>query len=341
MSAPKSFMQLIGLASKETTFGVAQSDASLIDWLAVMEAGFADLNIGWRTNEGEINGFVGVTEHQEQSRSVTVPRDMQASAESITWACAFMTGVVTSSGTTPNYTHVIKQRSICAVNPPSFSFLEVLQCASVLQAGTAFIYKGCVVDQISVEVSGKGFVKLTVTYKTDGTETAKATFTLPSAVNAVNKFVGASLTLLCGSVGNENLTAVVRSLKWTLTMGAVEPPNIGTVAVTEYQFEGNSPKLDIDLVIKGDKSHALYTLYKSGLATGIPTKVILDALLQFDANRSVRVHCSQGIIMSASVKGSGNENQLTVKYSPEDNVTDSGPFVITGKTATATYLNAA
>lgn len=341
MATSKAYMRLIGQASKETTFAVAQADGSLIDWFAVMAAGFVENKIGWRTNEGEINGFRGITEHQEESRAGSSSVELQASAESIAWACGMMLGNITPTGTTPNFTHVMKWPSLCIVNPPSFSFLQVLQCAGVLQTGTGFVYKGVVIDQISVEVSGKGFVKVTVTEKTDGTKTAKATFTLPSAVLSVNKFVGAHLTLLCGSAGTENLTSTLRSFKFTLSAGVLEPPSMGGVAVTEYQYEGDSPKLDIEFTLKGDDSHALVTLYESGLSTGIPTKVILDALLQFNANRSIRLHCSQAVVDSATVKEAGNENQLTIKIMPEHNVTDSGPAVITAKTSVAAYLVAA
>jgi hypothetical protein len=338
MPTPRAFEWAIGQGSKETTFGVAQADGSMTHWLPVTEAAFADLGVQYRTDAEEINGFVGETSHQEESRSATVQRKMQASVESIAWSVFMMLGNVVSSGTTPNFTHVGKWRSICTVNPPSFSFVEGLICAG--STATYWLYKGSVVDQVTVEVSGKGFVQLTITVKTDGSETAKTSFTWPASAAAVNKLVGAMLTLKCGPIGTEDLTSLVRSFKFTLNAGVTEPPSIGNVLVTEYQYGGSNPTLEIEFTIKGDKSHTLYAAMQSGLSTGTPTNQKLDALLQVNANSSIRLFCSKGIA-NATVKPSGNETNLVVKYMPEHNVTDSGPAVITAKNAIASYLNAA
>jgi hypothetical protein len=332
MPTPRAYEMALGIASKETTFATAQADGSLTDWLTVTEAEFAELQVNYRTDEEDINGFVGETEHQEESRSATLGRKMQASVEAIAYYIAMMLGNVTVTGTTPNYTHSIKWRSVCTVNPPSFSFVEGLICAGA--TGTYWLYKGAVVDQISIEVSGKGFVVLTVTVKTDGSETAKTSFTFPTSKTAVNKLIGSMLTLKCGAAGTEDLTSLLRSFKLTLNAGIVEPPSIGNVNVVEYQYGGTNPKLEVEFVIKGDKSHAIYTAYQA------KTAQILDALLQFNSNRSIRLHCSQGIV-TASVKPQGNETQLTAKYMAEHNSTDSGAGVFTAKTGTASYLNAA
>lgn len=333
MASPRAYEFALGLASKETTFGVAQADVSLTDWLAVTGPDFVDLNIGYRTNADEINGYVGETEHQEESRKASLTRNMQGSVDAIAWAIAMMLGNVTVTGTTPNYTHLAKWRGICTVNPPSFSFVEGLVCATGT-TGTYWLYKGSVVNQLTIDVSGKGFVKFSITVETDGSETAKTAFTWPVAPTAVNKLIGSMLTLTCGTAGTENLTTLVRSLKITMNAGITEPPSIGNVNVVEYQYGAQAPTLDIEFTIKGDKSHALYTAYQA------KSNVIFDALLQFNANRSIKLHCTQGIVNS-TVKASGNETQLTVKYMVEHNTTDSGPGVWTLKTGTAVYLVAA
>lgn len=333
MPTPRAFEWAFGLASKETTFGTAQSDGSMIDWLSVTEADFAQLDVTYRTDENEINGFVGVTEHQEESRQAKVARKANASVEFIAWAIAMFFGNVTASGSTPNYTHTAKWRSICTVNGPSFSFVEGLICTGA--TGTYWLYKGCVINQITIEVNGKGAVVLTLDIWTDGTETAKTTFTFPTAVNSVNKLIGSMLTLKCGAAGTEDLSSLTRNYKVTLNAGIVIPPSISaSTAIAEYQFGGNAPTMDVEFTIKADKSHAIYTAYQN------KTAQILDALLQFNSNRSIRLHCSQGIVM-ATEKPQGNETQLTVKYVAEHNATDSGAGVWTLKTGVSSYLNAA
>jgi hypothetical protein len=333
MPTPKSYEWALGLASKETTFATAQADGSLTDRLAVTGPDFVDLAVTYRTDQDEINGFVGASEHQEESRAATLARKMQGSVESIAWGLVMLFGNITaSSGTTPNYTHTLKWRGVCTINPPSFTFVEGLVCSGA--TGTYWLYKGSVVDSLSVEVNGKGFVQFSITVKTDGSETAKTSFSWPATPNAVNKLIGSMLTLLCGSAGTENLTSIVRSFKLTANANIVEPPNIAGVTVSEYQYGGSAPTLDVEFTVRGDKSHALYIAYQN------KTNQILDALLQYDANRSIRLHCTKGIV-NATVKPSGNETQLTVKYMAEHNSTDVGAGVFTLKTGTATYLNAA
>jgi hypothetical protein len=60
-ASPRAFRWALGIASKETTFGVAQADGSLTNWWAVTEADMGQLDVKYRTNESEINGFVGAT----------------------------------------------------------------------------------------------------------------------------------------------------------------------------------------------------------------------------------------------------------------------------------------
>lgn len=329
MASPRAYEWALGLASKETTFATPQADGSLTDWLAVTGPDFVDLNIGYRTNADEINGYVGPTESQEESRKASLSRNMQGSVDAIAWAIAMMLGNVTVAGTTPNYTHTAKWRGICTVNPPSFTFIEGLVCVSG-STGTYWLYKGAVVNQLTIDVSGKGFVKFSITVETDGSETAKVAFVWPVAVTAVNKLIGSMLTLKCGVAGTENLTTLARSMKITMNAGITEPPTIGNVNVTEFQYGPQAPSLDVEFTIKGDKSHALYAAYQA------KTNQIFDALLEFNANRSIRLHCTQGIV-NATVKGSGNETQLTVKYMAEHNATDVGPGVWTLKTGVAVY----
>src|SRR5215510_13500462 len=126
--SPRGFQWAIGQGSKETTFGTPQADASLIDWLPVTAADFAQLAVVYRTDAEEISGYVGETSHQEESRMTTVARNFQASVESIAWAIALALGNSVASGATPNYIHTMKWRNICTINPPSFTFVEGLNC---------------------------------------------------------------------------------------------------------------------------------------------------------------------------------------------------------------------
>jgi hypothetical protein len=84
---------------------------------------------------------------------------------------------------------------------------------------------------------------LTITIKTDGSETAKTSFTFPTTPDAVNKLIGAMLTLKCGATGNEDLTSLVRSFKFSINAGVVEPPSIGNVNVVEWQYSAERAEL--------------------------------------------------------------------------------------------------
>ncbi|MEW6213181.1 MAG: phage tail tube protein [Acidobacteriota bacterium] len=330
MPTPRSFVWAFGLGSKETTFGVIQADASLTDWVTPTEANFADVEISYRTDEEEINGYLGETEHQIEHKKGKVSRKFNGSVEIITWALAMMLGKVTSSGISPNFTHTIKFRDVCTVNPPSFSFVEALNCAGF--TSTYFGYKGCVINSISLEVNGKGAVQVTIEIMHDGSETAKAAFTLPASATAVNKLLGSMLTLTVNAV---DISSLVRNFKLTLNAGITEPPSIAAgVNVAEYQYGEGSPKLDIEFTFKGDKSHAFYALFQN--ATVIP----ITAALTFNANRSISMTATKNVLQITE-RAQGNETQLVCKAMPEHNTTDQGPGVFTAKTGQATYLVAA
>lgn len=341
MPTPKSFEWATALAKKETTFGGGfATDPVYADWLVGRAADFVQEAWTYADNADEINGSVGApTEHTLEMREGSLQRELVCSVEALTAFLAWALGVVTSSGSADPWTHTIKFPTPCSTNPPSFSFIELLSCAGF--TGTFFKYKGATVESIAVDISSKGYIKLTVSIKTDGSETADASFTAPTTPTTVRKLLGNMATLKYGPGGTETIAAI-RDIKFTLNLGLVVPPDISvSTTVAQFQYGPGNPSIDVEFTAQGDKSHLVY-----GYATG-KTACILN--LTIDAGvtplRSVQLTMSQ-TICTATVKPSGNETQITCKVLGEANATDGTaanprPAQFVCKNGTAAYLVAA
>ena len=331
MATAKSLKVALGLTKKETTFGTAQANASLTDMIKATDVDFAQVETDYRTDEDELTGYAGATEHEVESKRGALQRKLKAAVETIAAFLIWQLGRVTTAGSGP-YTHTLKWPQICTLNPPSFSLIEGLDCAGA--TGTFWEYKGIVVEQVVIEITGKGAVTMTVSVKHDGSETAEAAFTFPASFTAVNRLLGSMAVVKLGPA-LENITSVLRSLKITIGSGIVEPPNISAgVYVAEYQYGDGKPDLQIELSIKGDKSHAIYGYYQAN------TNVKFQCAITKAAGASVTLDCEKGVVKVEQGR-EGSETRLNVTYMPEWNATNDGPGVWTIVNALATYLNAA
>jgi len=338
MSVPIAYESAIGIGVREAAFGVQQSDASLTDWFPTKEADLAETEVMWETDEDEITGAMGATKHTVFERKGSISRKCKATLEHVVWALMMMFGNVATTGTTPNFTSTIRWRDKCTLNPFSFSFLEGLSCAG--STGTLILYKGCIVETITLEFNGKGPGSLTLGLKHDGSETAKPSATLPVSWYVSNALFGNMLNVKLGPLGTEDITGIARSWKMTITMGSVEPPSLSSsgIYVAEQQYGLKNPKIDVEIVAHFDKSHAIYG-YSQGAT---PTTVKHIAAITVNADRSLVLTQSSGKVQ-VSVKPVGSEFQGTIKFLEEFNTTDgtggsyaAGKFV--AKTGQGTWL---
>jgi len=295
--------------------------ADLTDWYKIKEADFSQLETIFESDEDEINGFLGATDYTVQERKGTVARKAKASVELITWALGMMLGNVTTAGASSNYSSTIKWRNVCAVNPPSFSFIEGEDCAG--QTATFWLYKGVVINTLTLEFAGKGPGALTLALMHDGSETAQPSTVFPVAGSAylVNKLYGFQLNTKLGPLGTEDITPLLRSWKMTISSGIVEPPGMTSgVLVPEYQYGAKNPKIDIEITLKANKAHAIYGYYQAST----PTEVKHISTLTVNLNRSIQLTQTKAIV-TATTKPSGNEVQLDLKVMEKHNATDGGP----------------
>lgn len=341
MPTPKSFVWATAFPKKETTFGGGYATTPVYtDWPAGLAADFAQEEWTYSDNSSEITGAVGApTEHTLEQKQATLSREFNCSVEVLTGFLAWALGTVTTTGSADPWTHTIKFPLPCTTNPPSFSFIELLSCAGF--TATIWQYKGCTVDSIAVELSSKGYIKLTVNVKTDGSETAQTAFTAPTSQLTVRRLLGSMATLKYGPLGTETLTGV-RNIKFNIDLGLAIPPDISAnTTVAQFIYGDNKPTIDVEFTIAGDKSHVLY-----GYAQA-KTVCKLDLLIDAGVSpaRSVELTMAQ-TICTATVKPSGSENQITVKILEEANATDGTaanprPATFVCKTGVTAYLVAA
>jgi|SRR5215471_7973693 len=341
MPTPNSFMWATALTKKETTFGGGfATDPVYADWLVGLAADFVQEDWTYSDNNAEINGSVGApTEHTLEMKQGALQRELITSPEGLTAFLAWALGQVTTVGASDPYTHTIKWATPCAVNPPSFSFIELLNCAG--STATYFKYKGATVESIAVELSSKGYIKTTVNIKTDGSETADATFTPPTSPVTVKRLLGNMATIKYGPAGTETV-ANIRNIKFTINLALIIPPDISAnVLVPQFQYGADHPTIEVEFTVQGDKSHVIYGYATSG------SKQILNITIDAGVtpSRSVQLTMSQ-TICTALVKAAGPETQLTVKVMAESNATDGtatnpAPAKFTCKNGNPSYLTAA
>lgn len=328
MATAQSIKAALALTKREAAFGTAIADAALLDMVKMKDIDFAKVKREYRTDEDEITGFGGPTEHEVVKRTGTFGRKFNASVETLAAFIIWQLSRLTTTGTGP-FTHTVRWPQICTLNPFSLSLIEGLDCPG--SSATFLLYKGIVVEQTVIEIDGNNPVQFTVSFKTDGSETAKASFTFPASYAAVNRLLGSMLTLKLGPA-LENVTSIFRKLKITTSAGIVEPPSAAAgVHVAEYQYGEQKPDLAIEVTLKGDKSHALYNF---------DGNVKFQMLLQKAAGLSAQLDCSQGVVEAEQEK-EGRETRLNITYMPEWNATEDGPGKWTFVNGVAAYLVAA
>jgi hypothetical protein len=336
MPAPTAYKWAISFG-KEATFGVAETVAGLTNWFPVKSADLTDIQTSWETDADEITGYRGETFHQVFERKGTVSRTAKASLELLTWCIEMMNGNHVDSGTTPNFISTVKWPTTCTMNPPSFSYLEAEDCPGA--TNTWFLYKGAVLESFSVDFNGKGPGTITMTIKTDGSELAQPSAVLPATAYAATRLFGYMVNTKLGPIGTEDITAIMRSWKMTVTMGSVEPPSMAAgVFVAEQQYGLKNPKIDVELVVKADKGHAIYGYYNPVDQT-TSTTVKHIASIVVNTNRQIVLTNSQAKVVT-QIKPSGSEFQGTVKVMEEHNATDLGPGVFVCKTGVTAWLAA-
>lgn len=337
MPTPRSLRTAISLINKETTFGTAIADGSLLKWIPVTEADFAKIDQTFRTDDDEINGYAGATEHQLESKMGSLTRKMNASVEVIASLLALQLGNVTTTGSADPWSHSAAWPNICTLSMPSLSFVEGLICSGA--TATQWLYKGMVIDSQTIEVNGKGAVIHTVNFKTDGSETAKAAFVFPTTPEVLTKLLGSHLVLQLGPpAGLVDISSLIRSFKITINSSAVVPPNISSATlVPEFQFGDKSPSIEVDFVIKADKSHAIYGYFQGQTSV----KLVATFNPAVSPVRDVALTMTRGIIDKADPQKEGSETRLAVHFAEEYNTTDVGPAKFVSRTGVPAYLVAA
>lgn len=333
MPTSRSFNWATGLTKKEPAFGTAMDDSVLLDWLEVEEVDQAETNKEYRTNEKSINGRLGATEYELESATGQMTRKMQASVEAFAAFIIWITGRTTQTGSADPWTQTIKLPTVCTLTPPSFSLIEGLNCAGA--SATYTLFKGCSVESLTLEATGKSFATLTVNIKTDGSETAKAAFSFPASVKTVKKLLGRYMTLALGPLGTEDISADIRSFKLTVSTGLVIPPSVtGGIFVPKYQYQEGHPMVDFEFTMAGDRSSAIYGYYKND------TQLINDFFMNSGVTplRSIRMTNAACYLESLKPTREGSEPRLAAKLKFLHNATDDGSATFITKSGASGYL---
>jgi hypothetical protein len=318
----------------EASFGTTIGMSDLDQWIQVNDFEPAKIEKQFRTDEGKINGTRGKTQRQKFRQMGTAPFKVDASVEVIAWLLGLGTGNITTTGMADPYTHVIKHPPLCSLYPYSTSFVQGIVCAGL--TGGYKSYKGCVVDQITIEGDSAGEVKLTWTFKHDGSETTQASFTFQTAVQAFTYLIGSMMTMKLYPNGDAAIDITDKVLSWKVTYNFnVQPTKTANsgLYVARYKYGKSSPKISVEVTISGDKSSVIYGY--SDAETLCTYQLKLDA--GTTPARSIQLDMSKVYIM-ADEGADDLEPTLNLKIDEIDVIANTGPAVWTCKTGVAAYL---
>ena len=331
----KAYRTALILTGAEALYGVQIGDGSLTKWIETNEFQPGKVEKQYRTDQNRINGLRGMSQRQLKGAMGTIQRTMDANVEVLTALLALGLTNVSSSGSVDPWTHTIKHPPVCTLVPKSTSLIEGIVCAG-LTSGYK-LHKGAVLDQIAIEMEGaQEPVKLSWTWKTDGSETTKSSFTFPTATETLTYLLGSMLTLQLypNGGGSIDITSLLNSFKITINFGVTpRKASSSSVFVSGYRYSGDAPLIDIEFQVSADKSHAIYGYHEAD--------TLLTLVATFDAGTTPArsVVCSvSNCYLNAEEDADDIEPVLNCKVEALDIAANTGPSVWTCKTGEAAYL---
>lgn len=336
MSTPESQMIAFALGLKEGTFGTTIPSVNFTTWIPANKVDFPELEIKYRDDAQDINGMHGATEREIESRMGKRAWEFQASAEMLAFAAAMQLGRIAVTGSSDPWSLTSKWPDICTTNPSSFSYFHGLNCSGA--TGTFKNRKGVVIAQQTIDIPGRGPIKHSLALMDDGSITNDASFSVPTTPSTVKKLLGSNAVIQLGPPGslvNLSSAKTIRNCKIAINSKPKEiyAPGSNVVTVDEYQFGDITD--DVDLVVKGDESSAIFGYFDS--------KTLVQFICTIDPGVSplrtwtyTKTNCH---VISCKMVPSGRETNLQIKLGPLSTTSDfSGPAQILSKTGQATWL---
>lgn len=238
--------------------------------------------------------------------------------------------------------HTVLFPDVCIAQQPGYEFVESLACDGAPE--TRILYKGCVVSKITIEVSGLGYVNLTIEVITDGTETVLETFTLPTDSADTVDFFTNQVWVAFGDdtsdlLGEDELA----SMTITLDFGMTVKDRIkrgGKTQVTLVRY--GDVIVTIEMTVLGDKAHRFHNRFHSqeaGDRTFLNIRFDPESEIgEPEPQETVDMTFSVCLIKECTLEPDGEEPQLKLSIMPMDNPTDDGFGVIVCKTPETAYL---
>ena len=331
----EAFQWATSIPSAEASFGTAIPLVNLTDWLTINEFNPAKIDKTFRTDQNRIKGSRGVQTRQLATRMGTIPFKADASIEKLVWLLYRGLGNGVPSGASDPFTHTIKHPTLCTREPWSTSLMQGIVCGG-LSSGYK-LFSGVTLDQFSITHDGDNPLSLEWTEKTDGREVTQGAFTWPSTPVAVNYLLAShvNMKLYPNGGGAIDITNKLMSHKLTYSFNVQRPKvSNGSIYVPRYRYSQGHPKLDLEFVVSGDKSDAIYGYADS--------ETLLTIVLTYDTGltpaRSAELTIAKCYIQVEQTSDD-IEPTLNCKVEPIDILADNGPAVWVGKTGVSAYLN--
>lgn len=214
--------------------------------------------------------------------------------------------------------HTIRERSVCALNPPSFPYAEGLLCAA--SPDTYKLYPGCVINRITITLSEKGWITISLEIMTSGEEIQlESSFAFPAQELPVTYLLGNKVAMWFGddfTTPNKILPDELAGLTITLDNGFVSPARLNeSVYKTEVQYGPDRPSAEIQFTVKGSKASRFYKKIRQQPAGARPkVQVVFDP--RSTPQRKVTLQCNGGGTGTATMERDNSEPRVNITYTP-------------------------
>lgn len=335
-----SFM-LLNLGRRELTYGAGVA-TGVDDWYKFMGPGLVKSDLVEDTDEVEINGARWPLASTLVSARTGGEFSFKMNLELLPFFLGQMCGNIETTGTEAPWSHVIDSPAITAVSPWSSALIQAHDRETTASFKT---YNGIIITGFELEISDAGAIEVKVSAKGDGSEVDASSETPPTLATALagtRLFKQHLSTLTLGPSGTPVdllATQILRGLSLKLEAGVSQRDSLASgLYAGEAHYEGNSPLLTMELVIKGKLGDTIYDAVRARTPQVFAMTIQTDADNSFSvAGSALRIPADAGITPGYDESGP----ILTIPLRFDHDLTDVRAFRLTIINPIETYLASA
>jgi hypothetical protein len=330
--------------TKESAYGSALSDGSIDKRYDLVETSLAQVDRTFISDMELIKGTEFAVDtvntgalvlYKELHSDVTIPGVWPGSYElaGLLWSLALGNKATTGAGP---YTH-----TLLAQDPTTSGSVDQLPSTTIVQGvlgdtASYYKYKGCVVNELRMNVNTRGRMQMDATFFTDGTSTAAPSFTVPARNTAQTAMYGRDATFKMGNAGSAltDYSTLLRSfeINWNNALARDDSRSQITAGVNLPDLRFGTRQLTVTIRIQGNKGDAFWTDMLNATQKDIELKFT-------SGTNSITFNIDRCVIAQARDSFEDIRNVLELTIFPfTKSITVYSPMEVVVVNSVATYL---